>query len=177
MPEIIELTELKQQIRNTIKRYSDRGFVPYSGCLYVCREMEAILDISQHHLNDDELKEGFDIAIMVLIEVVRMISHADDSAGGVSDVVRKSMNILDQICETEDAVSDEYYLKELVKASKNKVFDGWDDWAYGLLKLAAALVKNEKQAMLIYDVSSIYNATFEKMNELYGKNPNRKKRR
>jgi hypothetical protein len=46
MPDPTELKDLKQQIQASIRRNSDRGFVPYSRCIQVSKDLMAVAEIS-----------------------------------------------------------------------------------------------------------------------------------
>jgi hypothetical protein len=47
MSNTLTLSEIKSEVRALIRRNSDRGFVPYSGCNRVCEEMTAMLEESK----------------------------------------------------------------------------------------------------------------------------------
>jgi hypothetical protein len=74
-------TNHKNQIKSSIRRYSDRGFVSYSGCNRVCTEMRSIMQIAEDHTKDFDCQQAFDIYIMVLLEAMKLITYADTSSG------------------------------------------------------------------------------------------------
>jgi hypothetical protein len=152
MPNQPQLLELKQQIKDAIRRNSDRGFVPYAGCNRVCAEMAAVMSIAENCYQEEDYRQAFDICLMLLLETVRLVSHADDSAGGCSDIILGSLEVIDTVCKDVTADESQYFFDALIKTAKNKVFGGWPEWAYRLLKAAVCFVNDEKRAGKIYGV-------------------------
>lgn len=89
---------------------------------------------------------------MVLIEAFRLVSHADDSAGSCSDVINGCLHEIDRLCKNACVSYEKIFFNELVKTAGNKVFEGWGESAYRLLKSAAVLVCDSKQAQKIYNL-------------------------
>lgn len=146
-----ELKELKERIRSVIARNSDRGFLPYGACMRVCSELEAITAIAEQYANDGDYQQAFDIYIMVLVQTVRLLSHADDSSGCCGDVIGWSLEAVDKICrDVSQSSDDKYYFETLLKTAKNKAFKGWLEWPYELIKSAAYFVRNDKEAQKVY---------------------------
>lgn len=152
MPIQPQLLELKQQTKNSIRRNSDRGFVPYAGCNRVCAEMAAVMTIAENCYKEEDYRQAFDIYLMLLLETVRLISHADDSAGGCSDIIFGSLKGIDAVCKNVIENESQYFFDTLIKTAKNKAFEEWPEWAYRLLKAAVCFVNDDKRAGKIYDV-------------------------
>lgn len=151
MPNQPQLSELKQQIKNSIWHNSDHGFVPYSGCNRVCAEMAAIMNIADNCREAADYRQAFDIYLMLILESARLVSHADDSDGGCSDIINGSFDGIDAVCK-QLVGENQYFFDALIKTAKNKVFKGWPEWAYRLLKAAVCFVNDQKMAGKIYDV-------------------------
>jgi hypothetical protein len=147
-----QVSELKQQIKATIRRNSDHGFVPYAGCNRVCAEMASIMNIAESCRQATEYHEAFDIYLMLILESARLVSHADDSDGGCSDIILCCIDGIDAICKQLVDSENQYFYDALVKTAKNKVFEPWPDWAYRLLKVAVYFVNDQKWAGKIYDI-------------------------
>lgn len=152
MPTQPQLLELKQRIKDTVRRNSDRGFLPYAGCNRVCAEMASIMMIAESCYNEKDYRQAFDIYLMLILETVRLVSHADDSAGGCSDIIYGSFDGIDAVCNDVLQNESRYFFDALVKAAKTKAFKGWEEWAYRLLKVAVYFVDDEKRAGKIYDI-------------------------
>jgi hypothetical protein len=152
MPSQQELIELKQQIKDAVNRNSNRGFVNYSGCMRVCGEMQGVMQAAEQYAQSGNYQLAFDIYLMVLIEVFRLVSHADDSAGGCSDVTSGCLSEINKLCRNAYTADEKYFFDTLVKTAKNKVFNGWEEYAYRLLKSAATFVRDSKQAQKVYEL-------------------------
>ena len=63
MPNQPQILELKQQIKDAIRRNSDRGFVPYGGCNRVCAEMTAVMSIAENSYQEKDYRQAFDICL------------------------------------------------------------------------------------------------------------------
>lgn len=146
------VSELKQQIKATIRRNSDHGFVPYAGCNRVCAEMASIMNIAESCRQATDYREAFDIYLMLILESARLVSHADDSGGGCSDIILCSIDGIDAICTQLVDSENQYFFDALIKTAKNKVFTDWPEWACLLLKAAVYFVNDQKRAGKIYDI-------------------------
>jgi hypothetical protein len=93
------IDDIKKQIQSTIRRNSDHGFVHYSGCNQVCAVM---MDILQEVETLDDLKLALDIHILVLLEVIKLISHADTSSGVAGDVVSNCLYAIEVRCKSAE---------------------------------------------------------------------------
>jgi hypothetical protein len=96
MPDTTDLKGLKQQIQASVRRNSDRGFVPYGKCVRVSNDLVAGMKIAEERLKTAEYRIAFDIYIMLLVETVRLIHHADDSSGCCGDIIRESLERLNK---------------------------------------------------------------------------------
>jgi hypothetical protein len=161
MPNNGQLTDLKNQIKDSIRSYSDRGFVSYSGCDRVCAEMMSIMHIAEDLVKTTDYQKAFDIYIIVLIEVVKLISYADTSSGAAGDVIHGCINEIDKICNAVYEEKHKHYFDTIIKTAKNKAFKDWPDDGYRLLKSAVYFVQDQKQAQKIYDVFSILGTMYD----------------
>lgn len=147
-----EVTRLKNIIKASVFHNSDRGFVPYSGCMKVCGEMHTVMKTAEHYIELQDYHQAFDIYIMVLVEAVKLVSHSDDSSGCCGDVIYNCLIEIDKLCRITSQDNDNYFFDTIIKTAKNKVFEDWSEWAYSLLKSAVYFVHNNKQAQKIYDL-------------------------
>lgn len=159
----LDITKLKQEIKDTIRRNSDRGFVPYGGCNRVCIVMEATLRSADEYQQNGDVQTAFDINIMVLLETVRLIAHADDSSGGCGDIIDHCLSKIDEICGNVAINANKHFFTTLIKTAKNKAFEGWAEWAYQLLKTAVYFVTDRNDAKQITDLFPVLGKMFDDM--------------
>ncbi len=148
MPNKQHIIDLKNNMKAFIRRNSDRGFINYSGCNRICTEMMSIMQEAE---TSSDVVQAFDIYIMLLLETVRMISHADTSSGAASDVIDGCLTEIDKLCQTTAGENHKHYFDTIIKTAKNKAFKDWPDVGYSLLKSAVYFVCNEKQAQKVYE--------------------------
>ena len=155
------LSEIRERITTTIRRNSDRGFLPYRGCDQVCMEMFSILEEAEQR---QDQKLAFDIYMLVLLRMMKIISYADTSSGMATDVIQTCFANIEELCQNADEIHHKYFFDTIIKGAKNKVFQGWGDDSYELLKSAVYFVCNKKQAQKITD-------TFPLLGTSYNGNP------
>ena len=152
------LSEIKDHMTEIIRQNSDRGFIPYGGCNRICTEMYAILE-GNEQCSDKRL--AFDVSILVLLRMMRLISHADTSSGAATDVIEFCLQGIEKLCQAADEENRSYFFDSIVKAAKNKVFQEWPDQGYELLKSAVYFVQAPKQAKKIKEIfpllGTLYN--------------------
>ena len=155
------LSEIREWITTTLRRNSDRGSLPYRGCDQVCMEMFSILEEAEQ-LQDQKL--AFDIRMLILLRMMKIISYADTSSGMATDVIQTCFANIEELCQNADEIHHKYFFDTIIKGAKNKVFQGWGDDSYELLKSAVYFVCNKKQAQKITD-------TFPLLGTSYNGNP------
>lgn len=158
MPEIQYTTNLKNQIKSSIRWNSDRGFLSYGGCNRVCAEMMSVMQEAE---NSSDAAQAFDIYIMVLLEAVKMISKADTSSGAAGDVVNGCLYEIDRLCQNAAEENYKHFFEAIVKTAGNKAFKDWADNGYSLLKSAVCFVHEQKQAQKVYEVLDILGTMYD----------------
>lgn len=158
MPINQQLSDLKNQIKTSIRRNSDRGFVSYSGCNRVCAEMMSVMQEAEA---STDTVQAFDIYIMVLLEAVKLISHADTSSGAAGDVIHNCMIEIDKLCQAAVEDNHKYFFDTIIKTAKNKAFKDWSDDGYRLLKSAVNFVRDQKQSQKVYEVFPILGTMYD----------------
>lgn len=164
MPNNQLVSDLKNQMKVAIRRNSDRGFVPYAGCNRICAEMMFILKIAEDCVRIDDDQQAFDINIMVLLELMKLIVYTDTSSGAATDVIYTCLTEIDKLCETTSKDNYKHFFDTLIKTAKNKTFKEWPDNGYMLLKSAVKFVSDQKQAQKIYDVFPILGTMYDDNN-------------
>lgn len=152
------LSEIRNHMTVTIRRNSDRGFIPYGGCNRICTEMFVILE-GNERCSDKRL--AFDIFMLVLLRMMKLLSHADTSSGAATDVIEFCLEGIEKLCQAADEEDYAYFFDSIVKAAKNKAFQEWPDQGYELLRSAVHFVRNQKQAKKIKEIfpllGTLYN--------------------
>ena len=152
-----QLTDSKNQIKATIQRNSNEGYVENRGCIRICTEMMSIIQLVEVNSNP---KKTFDIYIMVLLEAVKLFFYADASSGAASEVIRACLAGIGSLCKSADEVNQKYFFDNIIKSAQIRAFKDWPDYGYKLLKQAVCFVHNQEQAQKIYDVFSILGTMY-----------------
>jgi len=144
-----QLPEINKRIATAIRRNLDRGFISYSGCNRICAEMSEILEETEQYTDQ---KLVFDVFMLILLQMMKLISHADTSSGAAPNMIRFYLKDIEKLCMTAGEVQHKYFFDCIIKAAKNKALQNWPDQGHELLKSAAYIVRNKKQAQKIMDV-------------------------
>ncbi len=155
------MSDIKEHINSAIRRYSDRGFISCSDCNRICAELLFILQEVDAQ-TDQRLVS--DIYILVLLKMIKLISHADTSSGAAGDLIQSCLEDIDKLCQAAAEVDYKYCFDTIIKTAKNKAFQDWPDDGYGLLKSAVYFVRDKKQAKKIFDV-------FTMLGDMYDEKP------
>jgi len=157
MPNDQRLTEIKERIAITIRRNSDRGFIPYGGCNRICGEMLAIIEEAE---KCPDQKLAFDIFMAILLQIMKLISRADTSSGLATDVIDFCLRDTEKLCRTAVAADWKYFFDTIIKTAKSKAFRDWPENGYGLLKSAVHFIRNQDEAQKILDVFPLLETSY-----------------
>ncbi len=135
------LNATKERIRIAIRQNTSRGYIGWGGCDAICNEMSDCLDAARSMYLEKFPGIAFEIALYLLISGAKLASTADSSSGSLTFVTDETTELLGTACKNI-AASDNVKLKKscyekLCKESRNKAFDGWDEWSYDILEIAA----------------------------------------
>lgn len=142
-----QLKDIKQRIKILIRSNSDRGFLPYGGCNRVCHELSSLSE--EVELLPDR-RYVLNAQLLVLLEAVKLISHADTSSGMVTDVIRNCLYVVDGLSQSAESEDHKFFFDAILKAVNNKAFQDWEEYGYELLRTTVYLVKDSKQADKVY---------------------------
>lgn len=154
----LQLSAIKERITETIRRNSDRGFIPYTGCDRICEEMYAILEDAG---KCPDQKLAFDICIHILLRMIKLISHADTSSGMATDLIYFCQDDIGKLRRTADEAHHKYFFDTIIKTANNKVFQDWPDNGYILLKSAVNFVRDKKQAQKILETFPLLGTLYD----------------
>lgn len=153
-----ELSSLRDEINTIIRRNSDRGAIDYSDCNRLCSELFGILERANHH---PDPRKAFDVYILVLLKMMKLISYADTSSGAAGDVVRFCQEGIETLCRNADESNNDYFFKTIIKTVRNKVFQGWSEDGFEVLKSAVHFVRDKKQAQKIFDIFLVLGNSYD----------------
>lgn len=157
MPPSQSLNEIKTDLKAIIRQNSDRGFLPYGGCNRVCLAMSNMVEGSRA-LGDRQ--ETLDVHLYILLEAVKLISHADTSSGMVTDVIHDCLAGVEELAKSAPDERKKPILDAIVKTAKNKAFQEWAEFAFEMLRSTVHLVRDHKQAETVYALFPILGKTY-----------------
>lgn len=147
-------------VRNTItasiKCNTHRGYIGWSSCDNICMDMQGCLDMCAEALEMFSYMASLEAAAYILVSGVKLASNADSSSGMLTDVILYTYELINKCTkaiEKQDKQMRDQALALIIKAAKKKVFDGWSDWRYDLLKCGICLCdeKNAKKLEKVLD--------------------------
>lgn len=155
-PEVdLVIDELKERVRAAMSGRTHYGYIDYSDCNYICNEFDKILEQADARIDQGHPAIAFSMAMLILLKSANMASSADSSSGALTGTINYSLDIIDKCCESAEAETDKKLIfDKCVKEAKNKIFDGWDEWAYAILRSGARFV-TEKNLRKIEDTLSV----------------------
>ena len=139
---------VKTTITASIKCNTHRGYIGWSSCDNICMDMKDCLDMCAEILEMCGYMAALEAATYILVSGVKLASHADSSSGMLTDVIMCTYELVDKCTkeiEKQDKQMRDQALALIIKEAKKKVFDGWTDWRYDLLKCGICLC-DEKSA-------------------------------
>lgn len=149
-----ELTAAKELVKASIRRNTRRGSIDMWGCDDICREMDGVLEKARRRMERRQYAQAIALSQYILSTGVKLASEADSSSGSLSytvdaalEIIRESARMLSGSGST--AAERRRVFDGILKAAKSKVFDGWEDWRYALLRCAAR-VTDKKSAAKLY---------------------------
>ena len=148
------MSAVRERVAVANRRGTRSGFIDYHGCTSVCNELIAILEDSRKAAERGNCEYAYSVAALILVNCAKLASSTDDSAGGITDTRGYVEDVLRKACSGVErgSAEAEFIFLQSLKDSRNKAFDGWDEFAYDLLlptaKLATAKNVNKLYAVL-----------------------------
>jgi hypothetical protein len=93
-------------IKKLIKKQTARGYLDYRSAVGLAKEVNQLVDKGFDFANKRNFVEAFVIAGVVLKEMMQVITYCDDSSGALGDVICNTINLIDVIALSDDAVID-----------------------------------------------------------------------
>jgi hypothetical protein len=149
------MTDVRERIAAAKWRGTHSGFIDYHGCISVCNELISILAEAGKAAQRGDCAFAYSVAALVLVNCAKLAGSADDSAGGITNARGHVEEVLEKACFGVERGSDEaeFIFLQSLKDSRNKAFDGWDEFAYDLLLPTAGLAttKNVNKLYAVLD--------------------------
>ena len=137
MLEIDLIPLVKNTISASIKCNTLRGYIGWTSCNNICMDMHDCLDMCEKTFATGKHLLVLEAATYILLSGVKLALYADSSSGMLTDVIMRTYELIGR-CTKEIAKLDkqtrDMALGMLIKEAKKKVFDGWINWRYDLLK-------------------------------------------
>ena len=138
-----EKNQYRQIIRNAVDAVRGRhGFIGYWQASKAVNGAEIVLDKAREFLAKKQPAKALPIFQIVLEEMVPLIQEADDSNGCIGDVIGWSFQGLSECAQqAKDLAFRKELFDYLFKESNHSRYEGWNDWRWELLTIAAEAVE------------------------------------
>ena len=153
------MSAVRERIAAAKRRGIHSGFIDYHGCISVCNELTAILEDAGKASERGNCAYAYSVAALILVNCAKLAGSADDSAGGITDTRGYVEDVLEKACSGVErgSAEAEFIFLQSLKNSRNKAFDGWDEFAYDLL-LPTAKLATDKNVNKLYAVLDEFDA-------------------
>ena len=152
------ISAIRERIATAKRRAMHSGMIEYYGCIAVTNEWIHILEEAGKSAEHGEHTFAYSVAALIQINLAKLASSADDSAGGITDARSYVDDVLGKVCSGVDygSADAEFIFLQAIKDSQNKAFNGWDEFAYDLLQPIARLA-TAKTVGKLYAVLDEFN--------------------
>jgi len=142
---------VRAEIQAAKKRGTSGGDIGYYGCISVMNDFLVILENASQAADQGDYAFAYFVAGLIQINLAKLASRADDSAGSITDTRRYVERLLDKVCSGVEYGSSEaeYILLRSLTDSKNSAFDGWAEFSTDILQRTARLT-TEKNRQKVY---------------------------
>ena len=143
----------QKQIRSILKHAKGReGFIFRSKMRYVVQSIQPFFRNAEQAMVVENYKTTFLISSAILEEMNKAIHYADDSDGGVGDMIYQSLQLLNKVSTLDlyEKLNIEIF-KYCISTFKKGTFSDWD-WHLSILKIAGNLASTEKEGTLVMDL-------------------------
>ncbi|HEX2954078.1 MAG TPA: hypothetical protein VHR47_08850 [Bacillota bacterium] len=142
----IERKNIQTLIRGQIRKYKDHGFIPYGKSFWLADDLLVVLDKAAKSVENGDIPMAIEFYLCLTHEIIPVLSHTDDSAGVLSDMVRTAMEALTKMSVAQHLEETaEWYFERLLKEVGSKKYAEWPDWQIELMAACANLVRTNAQ--------------------------------
>ena len=134
--------QYRRIIKDTIQAVRGRhGFIGYWQCSKAVEGARMVLDKAQALVSGEKNEDALPIYQCVLEEMVPLLQNADDSDGSIGGVIDQAFEGLSVCARTaKEPRFKQKMLDYLFDEFENKRYDGWSDWKWSFLEMAAEMV-------------------------------------
>ncbi|MDI6716533.1 MAG: hypothetical protein QME63_06275 [Actinomycetota bacterium] len=154
--------DYKRIMRDSLRSSMDRhGFIGYWSSSRAVRGIEDLVYEANKMLIEQKPESAVPIYQAAIEETVPALQYADDSSGNLGGVIELSFEKLNECAED---IADKNVRKDLfeyaLKATKDKIYDGWSDWQWEWLGIASKLIGNlEEKKKLLQKIDELATAS------------------
>jgi hypothetical protein len=139
-----ELAQIKDDIRTSVRRNTHSGSIGYKDCNNICGDMDSVLKTAKERMDEGSALFAFEVALFITHNCVKLASGSDSSSGMLTMTMADALELVDYSCrilsQTGDAAMQKTCYEKLCKESLHKVYDGWGEWNYKLLRSSVYLI-------------------------------------
>lgn len=113
--------------------------------------------------NTDNPLLAVDIALLLMEEAIEAFGYADDSDGDIGVMAEEALELVGEIAEESrdlDVEQRQRVFEKLMERSDGEIFEGWDEFRIGLLRICAGFA----------DVEALRNKLRMKIEQLISQN-------
>lgn len=143
-----ELSQSKIIVQSSINCAKQRGFITYSQSFMALHGAEKLILLIDQYIETSRYQMAVKTGLQTLQPVVKALQFTDDSSGNFGDVIQQLQS------QIHYAISNGVFswssqektsmLKQIIKASENKIYTDWSDWKFELLRAGMTLCEDEK---------------------------------
>ena len=143
-----EQRRAKIYVQSSINSAKQRGFISYSQSFRALDGAEKVILLIDQYIETSRYQMSVMIGLQTLQPVVNALKFTDDSSGNFGVVIQQ---LLSQIHYSISCGAFSWsspvktsMLKQIIKASENKVYTDWSDWKFELLRSGMPICEDEK---------------------------------
>lgn len=142
-----------KQLRTRIRSLGGRQkFIWGSNATRLAKEVYELIRFAQVLLEEKKYETAFYISAAVLEQLTKALAYSDDSSGMLSDRVKESINVMQQIANSPlNETFRKMLFTYLIKAFEKKLFDEWD-WHIEMIELAALLISTSSEKTTVLNL-------------------------
>lgn len=139
-----ELSEIKSQIKSSIRANTHRGYIGEDGCDDICAGLDEALDKARRRIARGQYGRALDIAEFVLLTGVGLLKWDCISPEYTIDSALETVGLAAKGFAETGAPRGEW-VRRILKIVQDPIFDGWEERRYALLEQAAVLADAENE--------------------------------
>jgi hypothetical protein len=143
-----ELSQSKIIVQASINSAKQRGFITYSRSFMALHGAEKTVQLIDQHIETSRLQMAVITGLQTLHPIMKALQFCDDSSGNFGDVIQQLQSQIHYAIScgvfTWSSQEKTSILKQMIKASENKVYTDWSDSKFELLRSGMILCEDDK---------------------------------